>query len=118
MAMKTEIYQILQKISHLFTKEEPIPSMVFNCKDLVWITPIDSTKFTPEVTVYGFKLYFGSNLLVKVEAYLKDGEDSLVPLENIRKLFINAIGHSYLSLNEEDIQDIQFIEKKFKKNIE
>lgn len=115
--MKT-IYQILQKINHWFTKEESIPAVIFNCRELLWITPIEGFKFTPEVTVYSFKLYFGSSLLVKVEAYLKDGEDSLVPLENIRKLFINAIGYSYLSLNEEDIRGIQFIEKKFKENIE
>lgn len=117
MVMKTGIYQILQKINHWFTKEESIPAIIFNCRELLWITPIESTKFTLEVTVYGFKLYFGSGLWVKVEAYLKDGEDSLVPLENLRKLFINAIGYSYLSLNEEDIQGIQFIDNS-KKNIE
>ena len=113
--MKT-IYQILQKINHWFTKEESTPAVIFNCRELLWITPIVSSRFTPELTSYSFNLYFSSYMSVKVETFLRDGKDSLVPLENLRKLFINAIGYSYLSLNEEDIQNIQFIE--ISKNID
>lgn len=110
----------IRKIFGIFqgnTKGEYIPPMVFNCRDLVWITSIISSRFTPELTTYSFDLLFSSCISIRVETCLRDGEDSLVPLENLRKLFINAIGYSYLSLNEEDIQGIQFIDNS-KKNIE
>ena len=111
MVMKTGIYQILQKINHWFTK--PVntnPTNVFNCRDLVWITDIKSTRFNVETTVYYFQLYFCSGLIIKV---CQDSEDGTYQqLEELRELFINNIGFSYLQMDEKQFDSVYLNEKK------
>lgn len=107
---------ILQKIREWFTK--PVntnPTNVFNCRDLVWITNIKNTRFNVETTVYYFQLYFYSGLIIKV---CQDSEDGTYQqLEELRELFINNIGFSYLQVDEKQfdsvyINEIYINEKK------
>ena len=102
---------ILQRIIKWFTK--PVntnPTNVFNCRDLVWITNIKSTRFNVETTVYYFQLYFCSGLVIKV---CQDSEDGTYQqLEELRELFINNIGFSYLQVDEKQFDSVYLNEKK------
>lgn len=107
---------ILQRIIKWFTK--PVntnPTNVFNCRDLVWITDIKSTRFNVETTVYYFQvyyfqLYFCSGLIIKV---CQDSEDGTYQqLEELRELFINNIGFSYLQMDEKQFDSVYINEKK------
>ena len=102
---------ILQRIIKWFTK--PVntnPTNVFNCRDLVWITDIKSTRFNVETTVYYFQLYFCSGLIIKV---CQDSEDGTYQqLEELRELFINNIGFSYLQVDGKQFDSVYINEKK------
>ena len=102
---------ILQKIREWFTKPVNInPTNVFNCRDLVWITNIKSTRFNVETTVYYFQLYFCSGLIIKV---CQDSEDDTYQqLEELRELFINNIGFSYLQVDGKQFDSVYLTEKK------
>ena len=102
---------ILQRIIKCFTK--PVntnPTNVFNCRDLVWITNIKSSRFNVETTVYYFQLYFCSGLIIKV---CQDSEDGTYQqLEELRELFINNIGFSYLQIDGKQFDSVYLTEKK------
>lgn len=78
------------------------PKHVFNCRDLIWVSNIQSTRVLPnEYKVY-FDLSFCSGLQVRVLTYTDTRYSQ--HLGDIRKLFINAIGHSYLPLYESELK--------------
>lgn len=78
------------------------PKHVFNCSSLVWISDIHSSQvMANEYKVY-FDLSFCSGLQVRVLTYTNTRYSQ--HLGDIRKLFINAIGHSYLPLYESELK--------------
>lgn len=94
--------------------EELIPLHIFNCTSLVWVSNISSAQIMAnEYKVY-FDLSFCSGLQVRVLTYTDSRYSQ--HLGDIRKLFINAIGHSYLPLYESELKIgnsvIRLIEKK------
>ena len=94
--------------------EEQTPLHVFNCTTLVWISDIQSVQvMANEYKVY-FDLSFCSGLQVRVLTYTDSRYSQ--HLGDIRKLFINAIGHSYLPLYESELKigdsAIRLTEKK------
>lgn len=108
------IVKLYKKLVDKIIGEEPTPLHVFNCSSLVWVSDIQSNQVMHnEYKVY-FDLYFCSGLQVRVLTY-NDTRYSQ-HLGDIRKLFINAIGHSYLPLYESELKIgdsvIKLIEKK------
>lgn len=77
--------------------ESIYPKHVFNCRDLAWISNILCTRFSQDKYVHHFFLHFSSGLVVKICQYTY-AEDYCPELEKIRKLFINNIGSSYVSI--------------------
>lgn len=76
------------------TKEET-PLYVFNLAHLSLITNI---KKDLSQCSYKFYLYFNNGLNVCVQLY---SDYDPIPLEKLRKLFINNIGFSFLSVGED-----------------
>lgn len=100
--MKT-LSQILKQVKALLKGPEPNPQHIFNCRDIAWITDIKSTRFSPDKYIKYFFLYFNSGLEVKI---CQDTQDENCPeLEELRKLFINSIGYSYVSIDYPSTQD-------------
>jgi len=89
------------KIINKILKEESTPIHVFNCTSLVWISEIRSSQIMHNEYRSYFYLSFCSGLQVKV--YVDTDTLYSEHLDNIRKLFINAIGHSYLPLYEAEL---------------
>lgn len=108
------ITKLYKKVIDKIIGEEQTPVHVFNCTSLVWVSNIRSTRMMfNEWRVY-FTLSFYSGLQVKV--YVDTDTDTSEHLSNIRKLFINAIGHSYLPLYEHELtignSSVKLTEKK------
>lgn len=99
--MITKLYkEFIDKILRI--GEELVPLHVFNCTTLVWISDIQSVQvMAHEYKVY-FDLSFCSGLQVRVLTYTDSRYSQ--HLGDIRKLFINAIGHSYLPLYESELK--------------
>lgn len=96
------IIKLYKKLVDKIIGEESIPLHVFNCSSLVWISNIQSIQVIPnEYKVY-FDLSFCSGLQVRVLTYTDTRYSQ--HLGDIRKLFINAIGHSYLPLYESGLK--------------
>lgn len=96
------ITKLYKKITNWILKEEITPVHVFNCTSLVWVSNIQSTQIMAnEYKVY-FDLSFCSGLQVRVLTYTDSRYSQ--HLGDIRKLFINAIGHSYLPLYESELK--------------
>lgn len=95
------IIKLYKKITNWILKEEATPVYVFNCTSLVWVSNIRSTRVRHNEWRCYFYLSFCSGLQVKV--FIDTDSDHSEHLSNIRKLFINAIGHSYLPLYEAEL---------------
>lgn len=91
----------------LFTpsQEESIHSVI-NGRDLVYIEPISKLRYTPKDYEYHFILYFNSGLTLKYSSNLYES------LEELRELFINNIGFSYIKLSYVDMASINVISNK------
>lgn len=108
------ITKLYKKFIDKIIGEEQSPLHVFNCTTLVWISDIQSVQvMANEYKVY-FDLSFCSGLQVRVLTYTDSRYSH--HLGDIRKLFINAIGHSYLPLYESELKiggsAIRLTEKK------
>lgn len=96
------IIKLYKKLVNKIIGEELTPLHVFNCNSLVWISNIQSIQIIPnEYKVY-FDLSFCSGLQVRVLTCTDTRYSQ--HLGDIRKLFINAIGHSYLPLYESELK--------------
>ena len=96
------ITKLYKKFIDKIIGEEQTPLHVFNCTTLVWISDIQSIQvMANEYKVY-FDLSFCSGLQVRVLTYTDSRYSQ--HLGDIRKLFINAIGHSYLPLYESELK--------------
>lgn len=96
------IIKLYKKLVDKIIGEELIPLHIFNCSSLVWISDIHSSQvMANEYKVY-FDLSFCSGLQVRVLTYTNTRYSQ--HLGDIRKLFINAIGHSYLPLYESELK--------------
>lgn len=96
------ITKLYKKFIDKIIGEEQTPLHVFNCTTLVWISYIQSIQVMDnEYKVY-FDLSFCSGLQVRVLTYTDSHYSQ--HLGDIRKLFINAIGYSYLPLYESELK--------------
>ena len=97
------IIKLYKKLVDKIIGEELTPLHVFNCTTLVWVSDISSTQvMANEYKVY-FDLSFCSGLQVRILTYTDSRYSQ--HLGDIRKLFINAIGHSVIRLTEKKIDD-------------
>lgn len=108
--------KILQKIKSLFNYSVIPPEHIFNGIGIEYITPIGIEYITPikksrdkpdEVRYY-FMIHFQSGLVIKVQIYTSEIEVPPILL-SIRELFINGIGHSYITLYSDEMMDVQII---------
>lgn len=78
---------------------------VFNNKDLIWISDIRRNRDSPDSCDYYFIIKYSKDLAFK---FIQEGSTKKDPVQliNLRQLFINTIGYSYLSLTKGDTQDI------------
>lgn len=96
------ITKLYKKFIDKIIGEEQTPLHVFNCTTMVWISDIQSIQvMANEYKVY-FDLSFCSGLQVRVLTYTDSRYSQ--HLSDIRKLFINAIGYSYLPLYESELK--------------
>lgn len=102
--------KILQKIKSLFNCSVIPPEHIFNGIGIEYITPIkkSSKKSKPDEVRYYFMIHFQSGLVIKVQIYTSEIEVPTILL-SIRELFINGIGHSYITLYQYEIMDVQII---------
>lgn len=86
------------------------PKHVFNCRDLIWVSNLEISQNTPECFTHFFCLYWSNGMVVKV---CQDSEDGTYQqLEELRELFINNIGFSYLQMDEKQFDSVYINEKK------
>lgn len=107
--------KILQKIKSLFNCSVIPPEHIFNGIGIEYITPIKksikkSRDKTDEVRYY-FMIHFQSGLVIKVQIYTSEIEVPPILL-SIRELFINGIGHSYITLYQDEMMDVQITNHK------
>ena len=107
--------KILQKIKSLFNCSVIPPEHIFNGIGIEYITPIKKSRGKPDEVRYYFMIHFQSGLVIKVQIYTSDeievpSEIEVPPiLLSIRELFINGIGHSYITLYQDEMMDVQII---------
>lgn len=103
--------KILQKIKSLFNCSVIPPEHIFNGIGIEYITPIKKSRGKPDEVQYYFMIHFQSGLVIKVQIYTSEIEVPEVPpiLLSIRELFINGIGHSYITLYQDEMMDVQII---------
>lgn len=103
--------KILQKIKSLFNCSVIPPEHIFNGIGIEYITPIKKSRDKPDEIQYYFMIHFQSGLVIKVQIYTSEIEVPQVPpiLLSIRELFINGIGHSYITLYQDEMMDVQII---------
>lgn len=87
--------------------ERIIPEHIFNGIGIEYITPIKKSRDKPDEGYY-FMIHFQSGLVIKVQIYTSEIEVPPVLL-SIRELFINGIGHSYITLYQDEMMDVQII---------
>lgn len=91
--------------------ERIIPEHIFNGIRIEYISPIKKSRDKPdepdEVRYY-FMIHFQSGLVIKVQIYTSEIEVPPILL-SIRELFINGIGHSYITLYSDELSDVQII---------
>ena len=95
--------KILQKIKSLFNCSVIPPEHIFNGIGIEYITPIKKSRCKPY-----FMIHFQSGLVIKVQIYTSEIEVPPILL-SIRELFINGIGHSYITLYQDEMMDVQII---------
>lgn len=78
---------------------------VFNNRDLIWISDIRRNRDSPDSCDYYFIIKYSKDLSFK---FIQEGSTKKNPVQliNLRQLFINTIGYSYLSLTQADTKDI------------
>lgn len=108
--------KILQKIKSLFNCSVIPPEHIFNGIGIEYITPIKKSRDKPDKVRYYFMIHFQSGLVIKVQILIKvqiriyTSEIEVPPiLLSIRELFINGIGHSYITLYQDEMMDVQII---------
>jgi hypothetical protein len=102
--------KILQKIKSLFNCSVIPPEHIFNGIGIEYITPIKKSRSKPDEVRYYFIIHFQSGLVIKVQIYTSEIEVEVPPiLLSIRELFINGIGHSYITLYQDKMMDVQII---------
>lgn len=97
--------KILQKIKSLFNCSVIPPEHIFNGIGIEYITPIKKSR---DKSDYYFMIHFQSGLVIKVQIYTSEIEVPPILL-SIRELFINGIGHSYITLYQDEMRDVQII---------
>ena len=103
--------KILQKIKSLFNCSVIPPEHIFNGIGIEYITPIKKSRDKPDEIQYYFMIHFQSGLVIKV--YTSEIEVPPILL-SIRELFINGIGHSYITLYQDEMMDVQiYYHKEF-----
>lgn len=109
--------KILQKIKSLFNCSVIPPEHIFNGIGIEYITPIKKSRDKPAIKKsrdkpdevrYYFMIHFQSGLVIKVQIYTSEIEVPPILL-SIRELFINGIGHSYITLYQDEMMDVQII---------
>lgn len=99
--------KILQKIKSLFNCSVIPPEHIFNGIGIEYISPIKKSNSMDKVRYY-FMIHFQSGLVITVQIYTS--ENNVPPiLLSIRELFINGIGHSYITLYQDEMMDVQII---------
>lgn len=101
--------KILQKIKSLFNCSVIPPEHIFNGIGIEYITPINKkSRDKIDEFKYYFMIHFQSGLVITVQIYTS--ENNVPPiLLSIRELFINGIGHSYITLYQDEMMDVQII---------
>lgn len=100
--------KILQKIKSLFNCSVIPPEHIFNGIGIEYISPIRKTRDKIDEVRYYFMIHFQSGLTITVQIYTS--ENNVPPiLLSIRELFINGIGHSYITLYQDEMMDVQII---------
>lgn len=100
--------KILQKIKSLFNCSVIPPEHIFNGIGIEYITPIRKTRDKIDEVRFYFMIHFQSGLIITVQIYTS--ENNVPPiLLSIRELFINGIGHSYITLYQDEMMDVQII---------
>lgn len=103
--------KILQKIESLFNCSVIPPEHIFNGIGIEYLSPIKQSKQSrdkPDEVRYYFMIHFQSGLVIKVQIYTSEIEVPPILL-SIRELFINGIGHSYITLYQDEMMDVQII---------
>lgn len=105
--------KILQKIKSLFNCSVIPPEHIFNGIGIEYISPIKQSRDKqsrdkPDEFRYYFMIHFQSGLVIKVQIYTSEIEVPPILL-SIRELFINGIGHSYITLYQDEMMDVQII---------
>lgn len=101
--------KILQKIKSLFNCSVIPPEHIFNGIGIEYITPINKkSRDKLDEVLYYFMIHFQSGLVIKVQIYTSISEVPPILL-SIRELFINGIGHSYITLYQDEMMDVQII---------
>lgn len=109
--------KILQKIKSLFNCSVIPPEHIFNGIGIEYITPIiklrvklDEVQYYVKLDKfqYYFMIYFQSGLIITVQVYTPVNKVPPILL-SIRELFINGIGHSYITLYSDELSDVQII---------
>lgn len=85
--------------------EKNIIDQVFNNRDLIWISDIRRNRDSPDSCDYYFIIKYFKDLTFK---FIQEGSTKKDPVQliELRQLFINTIGHSYLSLTQADTKGI------------
>lgn len=97
--VNTLIILMMRKIKEWFKSlvvgEVHNPKHVFNCRDLIWISSLETSQNTPECFTHFFCLYWSNGMVVKV-----CHRNSYQELYKLRELFINNIGYSYVPIED------------------
>lgn len=102
--------KILQKIKSLFNCSVIPPEHIFNGIGIEYITPIKKSRDKSDEVRYYFMIHFQSGLVITVQTYTH--RINIPPiLLSIRELFINGIGHSYITLYSDELSDVQIIKE-------
>lgn len=100
--------KILQKIKSLFNCSVIPPEHIFNGIGIEYISPIKKSRDKIDKFKYYFMIHFQSGLVITVQTYTH--RINIPPLLlSIRELFINGIGHSYITLYSDELSDVQII---------
>lgn len=105
--------KILQKIKSLFNCSVIPPEHIFNGIGIEYISPIKKFRDKLDEFRYYFMIHFQSGLTITVQIYTSEVEAPPILL-SIRELFINGIGHSYITLYPDEMMDVQIIRDYYK----
>lgn len=103
--------KIKEWFKSLVVGEVPNPKHVFNCRDLIWISSLETSQNTPECFTHYFYLYWSNGMVVKV-CQESHGRNSYQELYKLRELFINNIGYSYVPIEDNSEIYIYYINVK------